>query len=224
MEPHAPRLRLQLVEGALFLRDPAPVGRGVPACLTLPNHGRYHPKTYHPNMLKEDVAMEKYQRLGEYLTEQKGDCCTLPFIKIEEIIGGSLPRSARNHRAWWANDETHPQAQSWMRAGWNSEGPPDFGKGQVRFLRTENRHRLTQIGGEPRAVTVRNLDAAVVAGLKQRAQRNGVPLERELRTLLTRASRPGRSELLAEADRIRAMAPGPLTDSVSLLREDRDSR
>ena len=168
--------------------------------------------------------MEKYQRLGEYLTEQKGDCCTLPFIKIEEIIGGSLPRSARNHRAWWANDETHPQAQSWMRAGWNSEGPPDFGKGQVRFVRTENRPRLTQTGGEPRAVTVRNLDAAVVAGLKQRAQRNGVPLERELRTLLTRASRPGRSELLAEADRIRAMAPGQLTDSVSLLREDRDSR
>ena len=29
-------------------------------------------------MLTEDVAMEKYQRLGEYLTEQKGDCCTLP--------------------------------------------------------------------------------------------------------------------------------------------------
>ena len=73
--------------------------------------------------------MKKYQRLGEYLTEQQGDCCTLPFIKIEEIVGGSLPRSARNHRAWWANDETHPQAQSWMRAGWNSEGPPYFGKG-----------------------------------------------------------------------------------------------
>ena len=89
-----------------------------------------------------------------------------------------------------------------MRAGWNSEGPPDFGKEQVRFVRTENRPRRTQTGGEPRAVTVRNLDAAVVAGLKQRAQRNGVPLERELRALLTRASRPGRSELLAEADRI----------------------
>ena len=64
--------------------------------------------------------MEKYQRLGEYLTEQQDDCCTLPFITIEEIIGGSLPRSARTHRAWWANDETHPQAQSWMRAGWVS--------------------------------------------------------------------------------------------------------
>ena len=97
--------------------------------------------------------MGKYQHLGDYLTEQKGDDCTLPFIKIEEIIGGSLPPSARNHRAWWANDETHPQAQSWIRAGWESEGPPDFGKGQVRFRNT----RLMQTAGKPRAVTVRNL-------------------------------------------------------------------
>ena len=60
--------------------------------------------------------MEKYQRLGEYLTEQQGDCCTLPFVKIEEIIGGSLPRSARNHRAWWANDET-PSTSTELDAG-----------------------------------------------------------------------------------------------------------
>ncbi len=33
-----------------------------------------------------------------------------------------------------------------------------------------------------------------------------------------------RAELIAEADRIRAMPPGPLEDSVLLLREDRDSR
>ena len=35
-------------------------------------------------------------------------------------------------------------------------------------------------------------------------------------------SRAGRPELIAEADRVRAMTPGPLEDSVSLLREDRD--
>ena len=170
--------------------------------------------------------MGKYQRLGEYLREQTSDDCTLLFSRIEELIGGSLPPSARNHRAWWANDETHPQAQSWMRAGWNSEGSPDLGEGRVRFVRTtgENRHRPRQTGEERRAVTVRNLDAAVVAGLKQRAQRNGVSLEQELRTLLTRASRADRSELLAEADRIRTLAPGQLADSVSLLRQDRDSR
>ncbi len=167
--------------------------------------------------------MGKYEHLGEYLIEQPGDCCTLTFGRIEEIIGASLPPSARRHRAWWANDETHPQARSWMRAGWSSDGRPDIDKGQVGFVRTTRGSR--QSGGERRAqVIVRNLDAAVVEGLKQRAKRSGVSLEQELRTLLTRAVRPSRPELLATADRIRAMTPGQLTDSVSLLRADRDSR
>lgn len=167
--------------------------------------------------------MGKYEHLGDYLMEQRGDCCTLTFGKIEEIISASLPPSARQHRAWWANDGTHPQARSWMRAGWRSEGRPDIDKGQVRFVRSTRESR--QGGGERRAqVIVRNLDAAVVAGLKERAKRSGVSLEQELRTLLTRAARPNRRELLAAADRIRAMTPGRLTDSVSLLRADRDSR
>lgn len=167
--------------------------------------------------------MGKYEHLGDYLMEQRGDCCTLTFGKIEEIISASLPPSARQHRAWWANDGTHPQARSWMRAGWRSEGRPDIDKGQVRFVRSTRESR--QGGGERRAqVIVRNLDAAVVAGLKERAKRSGVSLEQELRTLLTRATRPNRRELLAAADRIRAMTPGRLTDSVSLLRADRDSR
>lgn len=37
-------------------------------------------------------------------------------------------------------------------------------------------------------------------------------------------TRPHRADLLVEADRIRAMSDGPLEDSVSLLREARDSR
>ena len=167
--------------------------------------------------------MGKYEHLGDYLMEQPGDCCTLTFGRIEEIIGASLPSSARHHRAWWANDGTHPQARSWMRAGWSSEGRPDIDKGQVRFVRNTRESRQSR--GERRAqVIVRNLDAAVVAGLKQRAKRSGVSLEQELRTLLTRAARP-RGRLRGGApDRIRAMTPGQLTDSVSLLRADRDSR
>ena len=165
---------------------------------------------------------KKYKQLGEYLTEQPGDRCTLTFGRIEEIIGASLPPSARKHPAWWGNDRTHPQARSWMRAGWMSDGRPDIDKGQVRFVKATRENRQN---GELRAqVTVRNLDAAVVTGLKHRAKRNGISLEQELRTLLTRAARPGRAELLAEADRIRAMTPGELTDSVPLLRADRDGR
>ena len=40
----------------------------------------------------------------------------------------------------------------------------------------------------------------------------------------TSATRPDRAELIAETDLIRTMTPGPLEDSVSLLRQDRDNR
>lgn len=79
-------------------------------------------------------------------------------------------------------------------------------------------------GRAPSQVLVRNLDPDVVAALKQRATRNGHSLEHELRIVLTEAARPDRSELIAEADRIRAMTPGPLRDSVALIREERDRR
>ncbi len=50
------------------------------------------------------------------------------------------------------------------------------------------------------------------------AKRKGHSLQRELKNILTK-----RRELIAEADRTRAMTAGPLEDSVSILREGRDS-
>ena len=57
--------------------------------------------------------------------------------------------------------------------------------------------------------------------LKRSLRRRGRSLERKAKTTMVRAGRP---ELIVEADRVRAMTPGPLEDSVSLLREDRDSQ
>ena len=73
----------------------------------------------------------------------------------------------------------------------------------------------------PTQVVVRNLDPSVVAALKRRASRVGRSLERELRTILSREARPDRRELIAEANRVRAMTPAPLSDSTA-LRQDRD--
>ena len=73
-------------------------------------------------------------------------------------------------------------------------------------------------------VIVRNLDDEVVAALKRKAERHGRSLVQELRTILAGAARPDRAELLAEADRIRAMTAGVLPDSSDLIRGDRDSR
>ena len=172
--------------------------------------------------------MGTYDPLREYLSGQPDDSCTLTFRDIEEIIRDSLPSSARranNYKSWWANDKTHVQAASWMRAGWRTAGSPDLAAERIRFTRSPRAFRPPRNAGDgPSQVIVRNLDAAVVAELKRRARRNGRSLERELRLTLTRAARPDRATLIAEADRIRAMTAGPLEDSVSLLRQDRDRR
>lgn len=67
--------------------------------------------------------MGKYAALGRHLDrkaredEQRVD---LTFEEVEEIIPGTLPLSAREHRAWWANTATnHVQAEEgWLGAGW----------------------------------------------------------------------------------------------------------
>ncbi len=75
-------------------------------------------------------------------------------------------------------------------------------------------------------ILVRNLDDAVIAALKARAQARGRSLEAELRDLLTRAAAHPRAELIQEFARIRALSPkvegGPLGED--LIRESRDER
>ena len=169
--------------------------------------------------------MEKYRPLERHLSERREESCTLTFSEIEGLIGAPLPASARTHQPWWGNDGTHVQARSWMRAGWTVERSR-LDEEQVRFVRTgrDSRSLETSAGGARSQVIVRNLDTEVVVALKRKARHKGHSLERELRAILTRAAGPERGELIAEADRIRAMTAGPLEDSVSLLRLDRDSR
>ena len=74
-------------------------------------------------------------------------------------------------------------------------------------------------------LTIRNLDEDVARALKESAKNHNRSLEAELRQILTdHVHRPSRgAELRALAERIAAMTPNvPQTDSVELLREDRD--
>jgi antitoxin FitA len=72
-------------------------------------------------------------------------------------------------------------------------------------------------------VIIRNLDDDVVQRLKARAGRKGRSLEAELREVLTTAAKPDLGEFRELAAAIRARHQGiPQTDSVELLREDRD--
>jgi hypothetical protein len=81
----------------------------------------------------------KYDPLQNWLVNQREDGqprIQLGFTQIEELIGQKLPDSARKHRSWWTNDPaTHPQAGSWVTAGWVVDDV-DLGSEEVIFRKT----------------------------------------------------------------------------------------
>ncbi|GAB4514283.1 MAG: hypothetical protein Tsb0019_12180 [Roseibium sp.] len=66
--------------------------------------------------------MSKYEPLREHLARREDVVWAAKLNEVEEIIGSSLPRSAREHRTWWANSGgslVHQNA--WLDAGWRVE-------------------------------------------------------------------------------------------------------
>ncbi|MES0810245.1 hypothetical protein ABLO27_12245 [Roseibium sp. SCPC15] len=66
--------------------------------------------------------MSKYEPLREHLALLKDVVWAAKLEEVEEIIGSSLPKSAREHRTWWANSGgslVHQNA--WLDAGWRVE-------------------------------------------------------------------------------------------------------
>ena len=70
-------------------------------------------------------------------------------------------------------------------------------------------------------LTVRGLDAALVAALKRRAAEHGRSMEAEHRDVLREALAPGRKDFWARADAIRSRTRWD-GNSADLIREDRD--
>ena len=62
---------------------------------------------------------DKYRNLQSWLENNSNERITLAFNEIEEILGFDLPKSARTHTEWWANDSTHSQAV-WLGAGYKT--------------------------------------------------------------------------------------------------------
>jgi hypothetical protein len=78
--------------------------------------------------------MRKYSALSEYLLKQNSISLSFGFQQIEKIIDSLLPSSAYIHRAWWANTLSHPQAKSWLNAGWKVDDV-DLKTQLVNFIR-----------------------------------------------------------------------------------------
>ncbi len=66
--------------------------------------------------------MSKYEPLREHLARLEDVVWAAKLDEVETIIGSSLPKSAREHRTWWANSGgslVHQNA--WLDAGWRVE-------------------------------------------------------------------------------------------------------
>lgn len=63
--------------------------------------------------------MGKYDPLRTELRRRDTNRVTMRFEEIAAIVG-NLPRSAREHRAWWSNEHRgrHVQAHAWLDAGY----------------------------------------------------------------------------------------------------------
>lgn len=76
--------------------------------------------------LKQDGVSElptsskKYRALSDYLSGSDEHIVSLTFSDIEELLGFTLPHSARQHRAFWANTTSHSIASSWLSVGYET--------------------------------------------------------------------------------------------------------
>ena len=67
--------------------------------------------------------MSKYDGLTAWLNGRTTNREVLTLREIEEIIGCSLPPSARAYRPWWGNESGtgSRQCKAWLGAGWYVE-------------------------------------------------------------------------------------------------------
>jgi hypothetical protein len=90
--------------------------------------------------------MGKYDPLREYLAGRSGHEFRMTFGDIERLVG-DLPSSARDYRAWWAND-SKVEAQAWRAAGWHVQSVNLAGE-TVIFVRTSGHGAA--VGSRPSA-------------------------------------------------------------------------
>lgn len=83
----------------------------------------------------------RYTPLALYLQKQPiaTESLVLSFGQVEEILDDQLPRFARQHRSWWANDSvSHNQSQQWLDAGWRVSSV-NMSEARVQFTRIGER-------------------------------------------------------------------------------------
>lgn len=83
----------------------------------------------------------KYAPITDFLESESADRVRLDFEALEKLLGASLPKSADEYQAWWANDPSHSQAKAWLEAGWQTENLNLSGR-TVEFVRVRKHRRM----------------------------------------------------------------------------------
>ena len=82
----------------------------------------------------------KYKGLYEYLENRYANTVVLTFAQIEDLLGFTLPDSARVDQKWWAtkdpNDAPHPHSRSWTLA--SRTATPNLQAQSVVFERAQH--------------------------------------------------------------------------------------
>jgi hypothetical protein len=77
----------------------------------------------------------KYEPLNAFLERQTASEVPMTFAEIENLIGDSLPESARKHRPWWSNNPSNSViTHAWLKAGYKTERV-DMGGERLVFRR-----------------------------------------------------------------------------------------
>jgi len=86
------------------------------------------------------VMPGKYKSLYQYLEHRYANTVVLTFAQIEDLLGFTLPDSARVDQEWWVNEDPnntrHLHSRSWTLAG--RIATPNLQAQTVVFERPQN--------------------------------------------------------------------------------------
>lgn len=87
--------------------------------------------------------MGKYEPLAVFLKKQRMAEIRMTFDQIEDLIGGKLPASASEHRAWWSNNPSNSViTRAWLEAGYRTEDV-DMASRKLVFRKAMRAHDRT---------------------------------------------------------------------------------
>jgi hypothetical protein len=183
------------------------------------------------------MAEARYAKLQRHLERSGAINLEMTFQEIEHVIGRKLPASARTHRAWWSNNpDNNVMTKAWLAAGFQTEDV-DMAAETLNFARIPMEEKARSPAPAPQGVRDRMHPTFLM----------DFPLEKTHSVFSERTEAwldkmvslgKDRNQLIVDCveqmvakeirksliERYEKLGLGSGSDSVALIREDRDGR